>query len=106
MYGFCSHICRCTNPRDWGCERTGSAENVLNPLNSARIRTVKSFSFTYGKLEVRAKLPAGDWIWPGTNISALLTYSFTRLRLCSFCMELCRFMVFKYNKLLLLGQIT
>nr|AAZ08499.1 gram negative bacteria binding protein 2 [Nasutitermes magnus] len=54
----------CTNPRDWGCERTGSPTNVLNPLNSARIRTVESFSFTYGRVEVRAKLPAGDWIWP------------------------------------------
>lgn len=54
----------CTNPRDYGCERTGSASNLLNPINSARLRTVESFSFTYGKLEVRAKLPAGDWIWP------------------------------------------
>ncbi|KDR21211.1 beta-1,3-glucan-binding protein-like [Zootermopsis nevadensis] len=54
----------CTNPQDWGCERTGSASNLLNPVNSARIRTVESFSFTYGKVEVRAKLPAGDWLWP------------------------------------------
>jgi hypothetical protein len=56
---------RCTNPQDWGCERTGSATNLLNPINSARIRTVESFSFTYGRVEVRAKLPAGDWTWPG-----------------------------------------
>lgn len=54
----------CTNPTDWGCERTGSPTNLLNPITSARIRTVESFSFTYGKVEVRAKLPAGDWIWP------------------------------------------
>ncbi|PSN52721.1 Beta-1 [Blattella germanica] len=54
----------CTNPQDWGCERTGSASNLLNPIISARIRTVYSFSFTYGKVEVRAKLPAGDWLWP------------------------------------------
>lgn len=31
---------------------------------SARIRTVNSFSFKYGKMEVKAKMPAGDWIWP------------------------------------------
>jgi len=31
---------------------------------SARIRTVNSFAFTYGKVEVRAKLPSGDWLWP------------------------------------------
>nr|AAZ08505.1 gram negative bacteria binding protein 2 [Mastotermes darwiniensis] len=54
----------CTNPQDWGCERTGSETNLLNPINSARIRTVESFSFTYGRVEVRAKLPAGDWLWP------------------------------------------
>nr|AFR46661.1 gram-negative bacteria binding protein [Parcoblatta sp. PL] len=54
----------CTNPQDWGCQRSGSATNLLNPVMSARIRTVNSFSFTYGKAEVRAKLPAGDWLWP------------------------------------------
>ncbi|CAG0907631.1 unnamed protein product [Cyprideis torosa] len=31
---------------------------------SARLSTVKSFSFKYGTLEVRAKMPRGDWIWP------------------------------------------
>ncbi|KAJ4427903.1 beta-1,3-glucan-binding protein-like [Periplaneta americana] len=54
----------CTNPSDWGCERQGSAANLLNPVTSARIRTVDSFSFVYGKVEVKAKLPAGDWLWP------------------------------------------
>ena len=28
------------------------------------IRTVESFSFTYGKVEVSARLPEGDWLWP------------------------------------------
>jgi len=31
---------------------------------SARLRTVNSFYFQYGRVEVRAKLPAGDWLWP------------------------------------------
>lgn len=31
---------------------------------SARLRSVKSFSFAYGRLEIKAKLPKGDWIWP------------------------------------------
>ena len=56
---------RCTNPQWWGCERTGSPTNILNPIKSARIRTVNSFSFRYGRVEVRAKMPAGDWLWPG-----------------------------------------
>jgi len=37
---------------------------VNNPIRSARIRTVNSFSFKYGRVEVKAKLPRGDWIWP------------------------------------------
>ncbi|CAG9560383.1 unnamed protein product [Danaus chrysippus] len=55
---------RCTNPQWYGCERTGTPNNILNPIKSARIRTVNSFSFRYGRVEVRAKMPAGDWLWP------------------------------------------
>ncbi|CAH2992139.1 unnamed protein product [Chilo suppressalis] len=55
---------RCTNPAWFGCERTGTPNNVLNPIKSARLRTVNSFSFRYGIVEVRAKMPAGDWLWP------------------------------------------
>ncbi|CAH0546480.1 unnamed protein product [Brassicogethes aeneus] len=55
---------QCTNPLFYGCSRTGSPVNILNPIKSARIRTINSFAFTYGKVEVRAKIPAGDWLWP------------------------------------------
>ncbi|XP_055607290.1 beta-1,3-glucan-binding protein-like [Uranotaenia lowii] len=54
----------CTNPSWNGCVRTGTPESILNPVKSARIRTANSFSFKYGKLEIRAKLPSGDWMWP------------------------------------------
>ncbi|XP_049958309.1 beta-1,3-glucan-binding protein-like [Schistocerca serialis cubense] len=54
----------CTNPLVNGCSRTGTATNILNPVTSARVRTVNSFSFLYGRVEVRAKMPAGDWLWP------------------------------------------
>lgn len=33
-------------------------------MQSAKIRSQKSFSFKYGKLQIRAKLPKGDWLWP------------------------------------------
>ncbi|XP_075970504.1 beta-1,3-glucan-binding protein-like [Anticarsia gemmatalis] len=55
---------RCTNPNFWGCERTGTPTNIINPIKSARIHTVNTFNFRYGRLEVRAKMPAGDWLWP------------------------------------------
>lgn len=55
----------CTSNMFYGCERqSGGGGNVLNPIQSARIRSVNSFSFKYGRLEVRAKLPSGDWMWP------------------------------------------
>lgn len=31
---------------------------------SSALRTVSSFGFNYGRVEIRAKLPKGDWIWP------------------------------------------
>ncbi len=44
----------------WGCERSGSGGNIINPIASARLRTANHFGFTYGKVEARAKLPAGS----------------------------------------------
>ncbi|XP_070509660.1 beta-1,3-glucan-binding protein-like [Chironomus tepperi] len=50
---------------DWyGCDRTGNDNNIINPIRSIRVDTRKSFSFVYGELEIRAKMPAGDWLWP------------------------------------------
>ncbi|XP_064612240.1 beta-1,3-glucan-binding protein-like isoform X1 [Liolophura sinensis] len=54
----------CTNNQWYGCERRGTAQNYINPIQSARLRTKDSFSFRYGRLEVEAKMPTGDWIWP------------------------------------------
>lgn len=55
----------CTSNLDnIGCFRTGTKENIINPIQSAGITTANSFSFKYGKLEVRAKMPLGDWLWP------------------------------------------
>ncbi|XP_071954283.1 beta-1,3-glucan-binding protein-like [Antedon mediterranea] len=54
----------CTGNNYYGCQRTGSSANYINPIQSARLRTVNSFSFKYGKVEINAKLPTGDWLWP------------------------------------------
>lgn len=58
----------CTNPSFYGCDRTGSVPLILNPIRSARIRTIDSFAFKYGKVEISAKLPAGEWL------SSLITF--------------------------------
>ena len=54
----------CTSNAFYGCERNAAYGNYINPVMSARLRSVNSFSFTYGRLEVVAKLPKGDMIWP------------------------------------------
>ena len=47
----------CTASSDGG-------KNVIPPVKSARLSTKGHYSIRYGKVEVRAKLPRGDWLWP------------------------------------------
>lgn len=37
---------------------------VIPPVRSARLTTKGHKSIRYGRVEVVAKLPAGDWLWP------------------------------------------
>jgi len=56
---------RCTSNAFYGCERNAAASgNVINPIQSAKLRTLGKFNFKYGKVEVKAQLPKGDFIWP------------------------------------------
>lgn len=55
---------QCTGGQFWGCSRTSTPDIILNPIQSAALRTSNSFSFKYGRVEISAKLPRGDWIWP------------------------------------------
>ncbi|KAI8848447.1 concanavalin A-like lectin/glucanase domain-containing protein [Chytridium lagenaria] len=54
----------CTDNADNGCIRHSDGTYIINPIRSALLRSVDSFSFRYGKVEVVAQLPKGDWIWP------------------------------------------
>ncbi|PSN29748.1 hypothetical protein C0J52_27821, partial [Blattella germanica] len=47
-----------------------AGQDIVHPLQSARITS--NFAFKYGRVEIRAKLPRGDWLWPGT-MGTLLT---------------------------------
>ncbi|GAA5856981.1 hypothetical protein JCM8547_008494 [Rhodosporidiobolus lusitaniae] len=38
--------------------------SVIPPVRSARISTRLSHSIRFGKIEVKARMPTGDWIWP------------------------------------------
>ncbi|KAJ7909649.1 glycoside hydrolase family 16 protein [Mycena leptocephala] len=50
------------------CSRTtnSTAGTIINPVQSARVSTFVSAKsdLRYGKVEVRAKMPTGDWLWP------------------------------------------
>jgi len=54
----------CTGNQFFGCERIATQDNPVNYLQSSRVRTAESFSIKYGRVEVRAALPRGDWLWP------------------------------------------
>ena len=54
----------CTDPSFYGCSRASDGSHIINPIQSASIKTISSFAFRYGVVEVRARLPKGDWLWP------------------------------------------
>ncbi|KAF5646355.1 glycoside hydrolase family 16 [Fusarium sp. NRRL 52700] len=37
---------------------------MINPVRSARLTTSGKKTIKYGRIEVEAKLPSGDWMWP------------------------------------------
>jgi beta-glucanase (GH16 family) len=37
---------------------------IVQPVKSGRINTKKGATIKYGRVQVTAKMPAGDWLWP------------------------------------------
>ncbi|XP_012276457.1 beta-1,3-glucan-binding protein [Orussus abietinus] len=54
----------CTSNIPDECSRKATSYNILPPVISARLTTKNRFSFRYGKIEIRAKFPEGDWLYP------------------------------------------
>ncbi|KAK9477003.1 concanavalin A-like lectin/glucanase domain-containing protein [Lipomyces japonicus] len=56
----------CTGEGQEACSirSNSTAGTMIPPIQSARLTTINTASITYGKVEVRAKLPKGDWLWP------------------------------------------
>ncbi|XP_058809036.1 beta-1,3-glucan-binding protein 1-like [Phymastichus coffea] len=46
------------------CSREAQGWSILPPVTSSRINTKNSFTFVHGRVEMRARLPQGDWIYP------------------------------------------
>ncbi|KAF2017221.1 glycoside hydrolase family 16 protein [Aaosphaeria arxii CBS 175.79] len=56
----------CTGPRWTDCVTGTNTTNgtIVNPVKSGRINTKLGASIKFGRIEVVAKLPEGDWLWP------------------------------------------
>ncbi|KAL9700390.1 hypothetical protein quinque_003831 [Culex quinquefasciatus] len=56
----------CVSPtnNEYECRRKAALATILPPVVSAKLNTKGSFRFQYGRVEIRAKLPKGDWIFP------------------------------------------
>ncbi|KAK4876686.1 hypothetical protein RN001_009192 [Aquatica leii] len=55
----------CTGiPESFECVQTPRAWSILPPVFASQVSTRDRFSFVYGVIEIRAKVPKGDWIYP------------------------------------------
>lgn len=57
-------VCTSTDYLQCGVSSNSSTGTILPPIQSARLTTRGTKSIRYGRIEVRAKMPTGDWIWP------------------------------------------
>ncbi|TKY89369.1 hypothetical protein EX895_001900 [Sporisorium graminicola] len=59
-------LCTSSNKTDTYCAVRSNLTTgvVLPPVQSARIMTNFSRAIKYGRVEVKARMPTGDWIWP------------------------------------------
>ncbi|KAK7498942.1 hypothetical protein BaRGS_00009751 [Batillaria attramentaria] len=51
----------CTQSANYGCHREGKY-GILPPVMSGKIKSKPTLR--YGTVEVRARIPRGDWLWP------------------------------------------
>lgn len=56
----------CTSQAISSCSIRSNATlgNLIPPVRSARLTTAGKKTIKYGKVEVTAKFPKGDWLWP------------------------------------------
>ncbi|XP_053381119.1 beta-1,3-glucan-binding protein-like [Mercenaria mercenaria] len=57
----------CTNTKFYGGYRD-SKYGMISPVMSAKLMLQEKFSFRYGRAEVEAKMPKGDWIRPSIQL--------------------------------------
>ncbi|CAH2039319.1 unnamed protein product, partial [Iphiclides podalirius] len=50
------------------CSREASGPLILPPIITAKVTTKNRFSFKYGRIEVRARMPLGNWLIPEIHL--------------------------------------
>lgn len=60
--------CTSTNTSQCVAVSNSSQLTVINPVMSARLTTRQTVNIRYGKIEVVARFPTGDWLWPSINL--------------------------------------
>lgn len=60
----------CTGHSWTDCVTTTNTTNgtIVNPVKSGRINTKLGANIKYGRVEIVAKLPDGDWLWPSIRM--------------------------------------
>lgn len=64
--GYTYNLTGCTDANSTSCGTVSNAtlKTVIPPVMSARVHTRQPYSIQYGRVEISAKLPRGDWLWP------------------------------------------
>lgn len=57
-------VCTSTVATDCVVTSNSTAGTIINPVRSARLTTKGKHTILYGRVEVVAKMPRGDWMWP------------------------------------------
>ncbi|KAI0791239.1 concanavalin A-like lectin/glucanase domain-containing protein [Abortiporus biennis] len=68
--GYTYNITGCTNANVSACGAVSNftTASVINPVMTARLTTRKSHHIQFGKVEILAKLPRGDWLYPAISM--------------------------------------
>ncbi|XP_026327898.1 beta-1,3-glucan-binding protein-like [Hyposmocoma kahamanoa] len=62
---------KCTSTSVLDCRREASGAQILPPVITGKITTKNKFAFKFGRIEVRAKMPNGNWLIPEINLEPL-----------------------------------
>lgn len=68
---------KCTGRSTSDCKRQGTGWSILPPIISGRLNTKSSFTFQYGHIQIRAKFPHGDWLYPLITLESTTEYEET-----------------------------